>query len=225
MNELDLILTGKTEQHIHWFDSKIGVHVEMVTAFQQLQNAAKTAGLDITIASGFRCFDRQLAIWQNKFSGLISVKNAENKIIDLSLLDDEEKIHAIMLFSALPGASRHHWGCEIDVYAENLLPAGTSLALEPWEYQSSGQFYPLTCWLEQHAKQFGFYLPYDKFRGGVAQEPWHLSYLPLSEQYQQAYNLELLTATLTHSEIKPKKQLLAILPELYQRYIMNVADI
>jgi len=223
MTELELILTGKTERHIHWLTPNVGIHHEMLSSFTQLQLAAKTAGIALTIASGFRSYERQLAIWQNKFSGLTAIKDDKNKTLAIEHLSEEEKIHAIMLFSALPGASRHHWGCDIDVYAKNLLPADQSLALEPWEYQQSGHFYPLTCWLAEHAKKFGFFLPYDKFRGGVAQEPWHLSYSSLSQPYQQAYSEELLANTIVHSDIKGKARLLALLPELYQRYIVNVA--
>ncbi len=223
MSELELILTGQTEQHIQWLSSNIGIHHEMLSGFSKLQAEAELAGIELTIASGFRSFERQLAIWQNKFLGKTAIKNVSNQTIDIEQLSVDEKIHAIMLFSALPGASRHHWGCDIDVYAKNLLPQGQSLALEPWEYQASGHFYPLTLWLAEHAQRFGFFLPYDKFRGGVAQEPWHLSYLPLSQHYQQAYSQELLAKTLVNSDIQGKRQLMSILPELYQRYIVNIA--
>jgi LAS superfamily LD-carboxypeptidase LdcB len=224
MSELELMLTGQTERHIAWLDGKIGIHRDMLTAFKQLQLAAKDAGLELTIASGFRSFERQRTIWQNKYSGQTAIKDADNNTVAIEQLSESEKIHAIMLFSALPGASRHHWGCDIDVYAKNLLPPQQALALEPWEYQSSGYFYPLTVWLAEHAKQFGFFLPYDKFRGGVAQEPWHLSYLPLSQHFQQAYSEALLAKTLLHSNIDGKALLLTLLPELYQRYIVNIAD-
>ena len=224
MTELELILTGQTQSHLHWLSNNIAIHKDMLSAFEQLRAAAKTAGLELTIASGFRSFERQLAIWQNKFSGLTPIKDASNQVVAIEQLTDLEKIHAIMLFSALPGASRHHWGCDIDVYAKNLLPDQQALALEPWEYQASGHFYPLTLWLAEHAKDFGFFLPYDKFRGGVSHEPWHLSYLPLSQHYQQAYNQALLAETIANSNIQGKTQLIALLPELYQRYIVNIAS-
>lgn len=224
MANLELILTGQTDQHIHWLSDHIGIHHEMLSDFQKLQAQAKLAGIELTIASGFRSFERQMTIWQNKFSGKAAIKNADNQVIAVDHLSIDEKIHAIMLFSALPGASRHHWGCDIDIYAKNLLPKEQPLALEPWEYETAGYFYPLTLWLAEHAKRFGFFLPYNKFRGGVAQEPWHLSYLPLSQQYQQAYSLALLTSTIAKSDIHGKTQLLAQLPELYQRYIVNIAS-
>lgn len=224
MTELELILTGQTESHLHWLNSNIGIHHEMLSAFKQLQLAAKAAGIELMIASGFRSFERQQLIWQNKFSGKTAIKDASNQRLAIDQLSESEKIHAIMLFSALPGASRHHWGCDIDVYAKNLLPTGQALALEPWEYQADGHLYPLTVWLAEHANAFGFFLPYDKFRGGVAHEPWHLSYLPLSRHYQQAYTEALLAKTLLSSDIQGKTLLLKLLPELYQRYVANVAN-
>ncbi|SEL25837.1 LD-carboxypeptidase LdcB, LAS superfamily [Colwellia chukchiensis] len=223
MRELELILTGKTDHHIHWLSERIGIHHEMSEAFAQLKLAAKSAGFELAIASGFRSFDRQLAIWQNKFIGRTAIKDAANRVLATGQLNDVDKIHAIMLFSALPGASRHHWGCDIDIYAENLLPQGKSLALEPWEYQNTGYFYPLSTWLKKHASDFGFYFPYDRFRGGVAEEPWHLSYLPLAQGYQANYNEALLAKTLINSDIHGKAVLLTMLPELYHRYIVNVA--
>ncbi|MGK2232174.1 MAG: LAS superfamily LD-carboxypeptidase LdcB [Colwellia sp.] len=224
MSELELILTGKTERHIHWLTQNVGIHHEMLSAFEQLTLAAKAAGFELCIASGFRSFDRQLAIWNNKFSGITAIKDKANQTLAIEKLSEREKIHAIMLFSALPGASRHHWGCDIDVYAKNLLPQDQALALEPWEYQSSGYFYPLSVWLQEHAKSFGFFLPYDKFRGGVAQEPWHLSYLPLSKEYKKFYSEKLLAETLLSTDIQGKNELLHLLPELYQRYIINTAE-
>jgi LAS superfamily LD-carboxypeptidase LdcB len=225
MTELELILTGQSNQHIHWLSDKIGIHYEMLTAYKELQAAAKSDNIELKIASGFRSFSRQLAIWQNKFSAQTPVKNDLGGTVDLSNLSNVEKIHAIMLFSALPGASRHHWGCDIDVYAPNLLAVKQTLQLEPWEYQTAGPLYPLSLWLANNADKFGFYFPYDKFRGGVAAEPWHLSYHPIAHQYQQAHNEALLEKAITESDILGKTQLLTLIPELYQRYVSNVAAI
>ncbi|MCZ8486094.1 D-alanyl-D-alanine carboxypeptidase family protein [Vibrio lentus] len=30
---------------------------------------------------------------------------------------EQQKLSAILRWSALPGASRHHWGCDFDVFA------------------------------------------------------------------------------------------------------------
>ena len=223
MTELELILTGQSEQHLHWLRDNLGIHHDMVDAYKAMQTSAKFDGIELKIASGYRSFARQLSIWQNKYQGKIAVKDAQGNVVDMTNLNENEKIHAIMLFSALPGASRHHWGCDIDVYASNLLPSDQPLQLEPWEYGATGPLYDLTLWLADNANTFGFYLPYDQFRGGVAAEPWHLSYRPIANQYQQVHNVELLESVILNSEIFNKAVLIDLLPELYQRYISNVA--
>lgn len=216
-------LLGLTDEHIHYFNNdKIGIHHQMVTAFESMRKSAETEGIELKIASGFRSFERQLHIWNNKFNGNTPVKKADGDTVDISHLSDWEITQAILLFSALPGASRHHWGCDIDVYAPNLLAAGTSLQLEPWEYQASGPMAKLSAWLTLHAAEFGFYLPYDCYRDGVAAEPWHLSYAPLARQYQSAFTAQALQACLTNTEISGKTAIIDNLSDITEQYINNV---
>jgi LAS superfamily LD-carboxypeptidase LdcB len=218
------ILTGQTDEHIHWLSEKVGVHHDMHQAWLAMQEAAKLDGLNIEIASGYRNFDRQLVLWNNKYSGRTAVKNIDNQTLDLKTISDKEKIYAILLYSALPGASRHHWGSDIDVYATNLLPEQQSLQLEPWEYQQGGPFFQLSLWLNEQSKNFDFYFPYDKFRGGIATEPWHLSYAPLSDKFQQAFSAELLAEALQPSAILAKDIILENIDTIYTKYISNTGD-
>jgi LAS superfamily LD-carboxypeptidase LdcB len=216
------LLTGKTDSHIHWLSETLGIHKNMFTDFNAMTVAAKSAGFNLTIASGFRNFDRQLSIWNRKASGELPVYDIEQKHVDIHQLSAENKILAIALYSALPGASRHHWGTDIDVYAPNLLREGQSLQLQLWEYENEGPFHLLSLWLATHAKQFGFFLPYRKYSNGVAPEPWHLSYLPLAKQCQQALTIDILREAIIHSSILDKQIVLKLLPQLYQQYIMNI---
>lgn len=245
LGDINKQLLGLTDEHIHYFTadnlsnqslindkeqksaqaqlkSNIGIHHQMVAAFELLRKSAKTAGIELKIASGFRSFDRQLHIWNNKFEGNTPIKKANNDLVDITHLSNWEITQAILLFSALPGASRHHWGCDIDVYAPNLLASGKSLQLEPWEYQPSGPMAKLSTWLTQYAAKFGFYLPYDCYRGGVAAEPWHLSYAPLARQYQSAFTAQALQACLTNTDISGKTAIIDNLPEITEQYIINV---
>ena len=61
--------------------------------------------------------------------------DARNQPLDALQLGETERLHAILHWSALPGTSRHHWGTDLDIYDPDCLPAGTRLALEPWEYE------------------------------------------------------------------------------------------
>lgn len=218
-------MLGKTDQHLHFLNEKVAIHKEMLLAFKALETAAKYVDIDLKIASGYRSFDRQLHIWNNKFSGQSTIKDSHGKVIDKSTLSDEALMHAILLFSALPGASRHHWGCDIDIYASNLLAKNYQLQLEPWEYSEQGPLHKLSVWLNKHANQFGFYFPYAAYQGGVAAEPWHLSYAPLAQHYQKNLNNLHLKQLLLDHNISGKDIILNNLDEIIERYIKNVNNI
>jgi LAS superfamily LD-carboxypeptidase LdcB len=132
------------------------------------------------------------------------------------------QIEAIMLYSALPGASRHHWGTDLDVWDLAAVPADYVLQLTPAEYAAGGPFARLSDWLSRYAGQFGFFRPYRTFRGGVAAEPWHLSYRPLASTYLQQLSLPMLQAAILQSELPAREAICALLPELFQRYICNI---
>lgn len=222
MNITNDILTGATDEHIHYFDKRIGLHQEVVDAWLTLQLAASSAGFDLQIASSFRSFDRQLAIWNRKFSGELAVKSLDNQQIDIAKLSIEQQVAAVMVFSALPATSRHHWGTDIDFYSPTALTDEQSLQLEPWEYQDGGPFATLNQWLIQNGPQFGFYFPYDVYRGGVAAEPWHLSYFPIAKRLQQALTPEIVYAQLKHCDIAAKSYILDNITELMTQYVYNV---
>ena len=119
--DIDSQLLGRTTEHLHYFTDNLAIHKEMLNAYKALSDAAKRDGLSIRIASGYRSFERQLHIWNNKFLGKTPILDEHNQAVDTTELTPYQIIQAIMLYSALPGASRHHWGCDIDVYADNLL--------------------------------------------------------------------------------------------------------
>jgi len=215
-------LCGLSDDHITWLSEHVGIHNDMLIAWSELSNAAQLNGYTLNIASGFRSFERQLSIWNRKFNGELVTKNKQNETVDLTNLSDEEKVNAILVYSALPGTSRHHWGTDIDIYAENLLSADKKLQLEPWEYEQGGPFESLSLWLSQHAKAFGFFLPYDVDRGGVAIEPWHLSFAPLAKPCLYELSIETLTHTIKQNNVLGKEAILAKLPTIFSQYVQNI---
>ena len=215
-------LLGQDEQHLCYLSERVAIHQEMKNAFEALAAAANIAGINLKIASGFRSFDRQVMLWNNKFSGKTPIKDITGAVVSPEGLSPLELIHSILLYSALPGASRHHWGCDIDVYAPNLLTPDYQLQLEPWEYSEQGPLAKLSAWLIENAHSYGFYFPYASFQGGVAEEPWHLSYLPLAQQYQQAFDVERLALALSSSNILGKAVIIENLDNIAKRYINNV---
>jgi len=228
LNNIQSQLLGITDEHIHYFaqdssqpERKVGIHLHMLPALQQLIAKAQDVGISIKIASGFRSFERQLMIWNNKFKGKSAIKNQQGEVVEIESLSELELCKAILLYSALPGASRHHWGCDIDIYADNLLAKGQSLQLEPWEYEQTGPMGKLSAFLKQEAQALGFYFPYDKYRGGIAVEPWHLSYGPLAKIYQQQIDIDMLTKQLSKVDIAGKKAIITNIEAIAEQFIFN----
>ena len=58
---------------------------------------------------------------------------------------------------------------------------------------------------------FGFFRPYTTDRGGVAPEPWHLSYAPVARQRAAAFIRRALREVLAAADIEGKAEVLAAL--------------
>ena len=197
------------------------LHSGAAEAFALLKEQAAAADIDLRIASGFRNFDRQLSIWNRKAAGQLNVLGSDGQVLDLAQLTEPERVFAILRWSALPGASRHHWGTDMDVYDGRDLPADYRLQLTTAEAYS--QFGRLHAWLDtrmaQEGSACGFIRPYQQDRGGIAPEPWHLSYAPLAEAFQQVFSLQQLAAILAATDIALKEAILANLDEIHRRFI------
>ena len=216
----DDMMTGRSEGHLCLLDRHVLLHAEVVQPFLRMQQAAAREGLDIQVASGFRAYDRQMAIWNAKAGGLRPLLDAEGHSLDASLLTEDEKVMAILRWSALPGCSRHHWGTDIDIWDRAAVSLDYQLQLIPEEYASGGPFYALSLWLEEHASEFGFYRPYDRDRGGVAPEPWHLSYWPVAELFEAQLDGAFIQKLLDNDDLKLKSAVLARLDEITATFIM-----
>ena len=224
MNTTDIaILTGLTEQHIVQYQDNFSLHTAAVSPFTVLCEAAKTSGIDIRIASSFRSYQRQAAIWQAKITGARTVFDQDGKTVDVTKLAGMAKLDAVLLYSALPGASRHHWGTDIDVWDPSRFNSNQTLQLVPEEYEHiNAPCYPLLCWLQQHAHEFGFFFPYRVYQGGVSHEPWHLSYQPVADHIQQSLTLDELKNALSNTDIAGKETVLAHLHVIKERYFDNI---
>ncbi|GKX63907.1 carboxypeptidase [Pragia fontium] len=216
------MLTGQSDAHLTPLSGNHRLQAEAVLAFLAMQAAAKTAGFNLQPASTFRDFSRQQTIWNEKFNGLRPVMDAMSQPLDITDFDDQQRCCAILRWSAMPGASRHHWGTDLDIYDPDLLPIGQKLQLEPWEYEENGYFYPLTRWLTANMNTYGFYRPFTDDKGGVAAEPWHLSYYPLAQQAEHMLTPELLLSVWKDKDIAGYAWLSSHLEQIFERYISNI---
>jgi LAS superfamily LD-carboxypeptidase LdcB len=218
-----LELTGRTRAHVvDLQEPRCTLHREVVGPFLALRASAASAGIDLVPVSSFRDFQRQQLIWNGKCRGERELLDREGRQLDPAHLDQDGLIGAILLWSALPGASRHHWGTDMDVIDAAAIAAGGKVRLEPAEYAPGGSFNRLNNWLDENAARFGFYRPYAVDRGGVLPEPWHLSYAPLAQQAMAALSVAVLEAALAAEGIDGLDAVRSRLPEIVARYVMNV---
>ncbi|ABZ76870.1 peptidase M15B and M15C DD-carboxypeptidase VanY/endolysin [Shewanella halifaxensis HAW-EB4] len=216
-------LYGLEDQHLV---ECLGYLLEANTAaaFFNMQQAASTAGIDIQICSGYRDFDKQLSIWNAKASGRRAVLDKASKPVSIESLCSNELIDTILLWSALPGMSRHHWGTDIDIFDGNRIKK-PELQLVPAEYQHGGPCLALSQWLHSHAEKYGFYLPYQQGLSGVSPEPWHLSYFPISKDYINSYDIDSVKTVLACCDILHKDEILERIAPLVNEYVLRVAPV
>jgi len=165
-----LELTGKARTHVvQRADLGAAMHRDVIEPFLALKSAAADSGIDLQIVSGFRDFDAQLRIWNMKYRGERPLYDQAGNVREHASLDIEQLIEGILCWSALPGASRHHWGSDIDVIDRAAVRENYRLRLLPEEFDPGAIFYPLRLWLDENMTRYGFFRPYDEYRGGVYQ--------------------------------------------------------
>ena len=221
-------VVGQSETHLcepgdaAWLT--VSVHRDVVDPFRALKEAAASSGFDVAILSGFRGFDRQLSIWNRKAAGELAVLDFNARPLDIASLTERELVFAILRWSALPGASRHHWGTDIDVYDASARPESYEIELVPSEYEGEGMFAPFSEWLDARiadGTSFGFFRPYDRDRGGIAPERWHLSHGPLAAEFASTLTIELLRDTVMSADMLLKDVVLSNLEEIMDRFVKN----
>lgn len=183
------------------------------SAFEKMSAAAAADGIQIEVASAFRSYDRQLAIWSGKYDRFTKA--------GMSPLAAMEKI---IEYSTIPGTSRHHWGTDIDLIDGSANPRPKSV-LEPQHFHGKGPFCKFKEWMDAHAESFGFFEVYtnNAKRKGFKYEPWHFSYKPVSQNYLAAYLKLDIKSELERLEIPGSKHMDV---QFIEKYLQdNISDI
>ncbi len=140
------------------------------TAFIRMFEAAQKDGIRLQIRSAARNFEYQKGIWERKWTGETKIENGKDA--SAAYPDPADRARAILLYSSMPGTSRHHWGTDIDLNSFNN------------DWFGEGEGLRLYTWMRENAHKFGFCQPYsDKSvenRTGYEEERWHWSYMPVS---------------------------------------------
>lgn len=223
----DAQLTGLDASHLREVADGHWLHPLAAEAFAALQRDAAGEGFDLAVASSYRSFSRQARIWNGKFNGERPVHDDLGRPVDVLTLTAPDRVAAVLRFSALPGASRHHWGTDLDVFDAAAVPAGRGVHLVPSEVCAGGPFDPLHCWLDERMARdasHGFFRPYGLDRGGVAPERWHLSFATLSRDLERRMSPQLLRRAWEGKDIACRELLDRDLPRLMARYVAVPPD-
>lgn len=216
-------LTGRTRAHVVELDAfGCMLHREAVQPFVALCVAAKAAGHDLVAVSSFRDFERQRSIWNGKYRGERPVLDRQGRVFDVTGRSAADRIEAILCWSAMPGASRHHWGSDIDVIDRAALAPGVPVELIPEAYREDGPHARLHAWLSENMARYGFFRPYVTERAGVSPEPWHLSYAPVSVPALRQMTPAMLLEAWHASGVDGFEWLSANMQALYARYVTDV---
>jgi LAS superfamily LD-carboxypeptidase LdcB len=213
-------LTGQARSHVADVpDPQCTLHVHVVAPFLNLRRAALADDIHLAPISSFRGFSRQLAIWNGKFSGEKPLLDAAGRPMDVNALGPDERIEAILLWSALPGASRHHWGTDVDLIDTQATAPDYRPQLIPEEFAPGGPYAALAEWLEANAARFGFFRPFRGVLSGVQAEPWHFSFAPVAENARRALTPAVLHKAIAAAPIFGKDHILPRLDALHSRYV------
>jgi len=194
---------------------------ETLNAFENFCEEAGKCGFKPKIESGYRSFDRQLLIWNEKVSGKRKVLDKNGNPIDIASISGLELMQTILLWSALPGTSRHEWGTDIDVINAAVVPENyeAELTLE----ESFGIFGEFHKWLDsqlENGNAFGFKRVFLPGIGRIQPEPWHLSYMPQAIKIEQSFSTENLAELLKCSEILLLPQILENLEWILENHVL-----
>ncbi len=218
-----LSLTGRSRAHLVSLAQPRALLCRAAAqAFARLAAAAAREGFALAAASSFRDFDTQVRIWNEKWTGRRPLLDRHGRALEAARLPPARRVAAILAWSAPPGASRHHWGTDLDVYDRAAVPADYRVQLVPEEYGPGGPFARLTAWLDANMQRYGFYRPYATFRGGVQPEPWHLSHAPTAREAMRRLRATTLARAIEGGGVEGGAALLKKLPTVYARNVRAV---
>lgn len=217
-------ITGCDESHLVALPCDHQMQCDAAQAYERLCADAALAGFQLSVASSFRSFERQRAIWNGKACGDRPVHDDRGDPVAMADLSAVAQLHAILRFSALPGTSRHHWGTDIDVYDAAAVESSYCVQLTPQEVAEGGVFDAFHCWLDgkiEADKSHGFYRPYARDQGGVAPERWHLSYRPVADICSSQLTIDVLRHCWDNcaGELLLRAEIEAQLPGIVARYV------
>jgi LAS superfamily LD-carboxypeptidase LdcB len=219
----ELALTGRARTHVRQYAApRFAARPDVAAGFLAMRDAAGRDGIDMLPIASWRPFEAQARNWNRKFSGQATLYDCRGRPRDDGALAPDAVVRAILAWTGLPGATRRHWGTDIDVFDRAAQPPGYRPRLLPDEAGPDGVYARLHAWLDAHAARFGFFRPYRTQRGGMCPAPWHLSYAPAAGAALAALDIDMVARAVRASDILGREVVLDMLPEIFRDHVLNV---
>lgn len=126
---------------------------DVAVQYEAMYSAALEDGIYLTPCSGYRSYDTQVSLYNNKV----------NQKLNEGYSEDEAPIQAATVVM-VPGSSEHNLGYAMDI-----------VCVEEW-FEETDEF----AWLMENAEDYGFILRYPEDKQDVTMviyEPWHWRYV------------------------------------------------
>ena len=215
----DLLPYGLGTPDLVEFQPGYFVDRAIVDDLSALTKEAEVNGFELRIESAYRSFEKQLSIWNRKARGELQLLDEKGEPMERPT-DEEELMHAILIWSALPGASRHHLGTDIDVVDGAACPEGYEVQLTPAECEGMfAKFHAFLTSCMETGEAFGFSRVFVPGRGKIRPEGWHIAHLPTSRKRLEHFSLDVLRGIYERSDMECKRAVLTNLPQLAEDYI------
>lgn len=227
----EFALTGRARWHVRQYGQAPGqppgqprfaARPEVAQAFLAMRAAAGRDGIDMVPIASWRPFEAQARNWNRKFAGQATLYDCQGRPRDHGALAPPEIVRAILCWTGLPGATRRHWGTDIDVFDRAAQPPGYRTKLLPDETAPDGVYARLHGWLDANAAAFGFFRPYRTHRRGMCPEPWHLSHAPSAEAALAALDVDMVARAVRASDLLGRDLVLDMLPEIFRDHVQDV---
>jgi LAS superfamily LD-carboxypeptidase LdcB len=226
----EFALTGRARWHVRQYGSgavqapgqpRFASRPEVAEAFLAMRAAAARDGIDMVPIASWRPFEAQARNWNRKFSGQATLYDCLGRPRDSGTLAPPDVVRAILNWTGLPGASRRHWGTDIDVFDRAAQPPGYKTKLLPDEAGPDGVYAHLHAWLDANAARFGFFRPYRTQRRGMCPEPWHLSFAPSAEAALAMLDIDMVARAVRASDLLGRELVLDMLPEIFRDHVQD----
>jgi LAS superfamily LD-carboxypeptidase LdcB len=219
----ELALTGRARSHVRQYaQPRFAARPEVAAAFLALRAAAARDGVDMLPIASWRPFEAQARNWNRKLTGAATLYDCAGRPRDYGALAAPDVVRAILNWTGLPGATRRHWGTDIDVFDRAAQPPGYRTRLLPDEAGPGGVYAHLHAWLDVHAARFGFFRPYRTHRHGMCPAPWHLSYAPSAMAALATLDIDMVARAVRASDLLGRELVLDMLPAIFRDHVLDV---